>query len=440
MKKLKVKDLCEFFWHIETQYDLFNFKADDVYIWQYIRMPLYYQLAEKLSILEKPHKVESNNKIKKIKERLLFGFHALTSVKDLFLLKNNYTTVVVEHDRSVVINNKQRDLYTHSYREKKCAVENVLSLRFPLGTSYVKDDDLNDAIDLSWLLLAGGVISTLYPTKLNDKERLFVSKIEGEIKESLSIKFDLSKYFSKYVRRYRFRSKIISFILRRVNAKHLDIVTPYSGRGDFVGAAKSEGLTTRELQHGIISYYHLGYSFPNDTNLPIDHIFTDELATWGQAWDLGANHHNLLSINSNIVDYPLSENLAKFDIKAKPDSKVITIISQGALTDAISNFIIKNIECFDNYYINYKLHPSEYNVVNDNLKTLDSYANVGIVKKINLYELLYNSKYVIGVFSTALIEAKLIGCEVAILPLAGAEYFENSSGYLDGVELLNELI
>ncbi len=155
---------------------------------------------------------------------------------------------------------------------------------------------------------------------------------------------------------------------------------------------------------------------------------------------MGASHHKSLNIVSDLVDYPLEKNLLNFNLETKPETKIVTVISQGALTDSIADYIINNIQYLNGYDINYKLHPSEYNVVNEKLLKLDKYANVRLVRNANLFDMFYSSKCVIGVFSTALIEAKLMGCEVAIIPLAGSEYFENSIGYSNITDLFNELV
>ncbi|WP_299007648.1 hypothetical protein [uncultured Shewanella sp.] len=439
-KRISIKELCDFFWQLEIEFKLFELNISGVYIWQYIRMPLYYKVATKLGVVEQPHKVENSSNIIKWLNRFKFSLKCVTSILGLFKLKNVYQKVILEHDRSVLLDGKKRDVYTYKIRKAIIKDTKVLSLRLPHGVDFDKNDDLNDAIDLSWLLALAGAKSILFPTKFNSDTREIVKKIESEIYNNLGLKFDLLKYFSKYISRYTFRKKCIKYILTKVNAKSFDIVTPYSGRGDFVGAAKEIGLNVREIQHGIISKYHLGYSFPQCNYLPEDHIFPNQMLIWGNEWNLGASFHSDCKILNAIVDYPYQNLLDKYISTSKKISMTITVISQGVHTSSIAKFILEHISHFKKYNIQYKLHPSEYNVDNKFIEKLKKIDNITLVKSTNIHQLLYESEYVIGVFSTALIEAKLMGCNVAIIPLAGSEYFENVSGYLDVMELLDDLL
>lgn len=435
IKESSVKSLCEFFWYIEDKYDLFNQKINGVYIWQYVRMPLYYKLATQSGVLRQPHTTERKSRAKRFFNRLLFSVHSIRSILCLFRMKNNYDVVVLEHDRSTLIDGQYCDIYTHHLRNSDLADSNVLSLRLPFGTDYNKTDDSNDYLDLSWLLLLGGVISNLFPSSFNESQEKLISNIQQEIKDRLCVEFDIGTYFSKYITRYRLRYAFLKRIFRYTNANRLLAVTPYSGRGDFIGAAKSVGMSVIEIQHGIISKYHLGYSFPKEINLNYDHILPDSIAIWGWEWNLGANFHSGCVIDNHLVNYPYRHKLNKLS-DCEERSSNITVVSQGAISDDISKFVLDNIDRLQEFNIMYKLHPSEYERDNFYLDKLIKFENVSVKKNVDIVDLFFESDIVIGVFSTALIEARLCGCKVIVLPFSGSEYFENEKGYYTFEEII----
>lgn len=426
-----LKKLISFFFEIENKYSLLNRKVKGVYVWQYIRMPLYYQLATKVKIIEKPHQLEKTNIFNIVFDRVKFIFHSILSVKSLIRLRSKYKVVILEHDRYTPVDGHNVDIYTYNYR-KKIAIENkVLSFRFPLGINYRKSDVINDYIDLSWLLLAGAIAPKFMRSIACDANVNVFNEIQAEIKKQFGVDFDLVSYISKYTNRYIFREKIIRYILKTVGAERFDIVTPYSGRGDFVGAARNLGLPVKEIQHGIISKYHLGYHFPYGS-LSSDHILPDLISLWGAEWNLGAIFHSRINTVFGDVDYPHIEKISKiYSTNSRIVSGNITIVSQGAISEKIASFILNNMRKLESYNIYYKLHPSEIGGCNQYIKSLSKYKNVTIIYQGDVIDLFSKSQFVIGVFSTALIEAKLCGCKVIILPFSGSEYFENESGYYE---------
>ncbi len=61
-----------------------------------------------------------------------------------------------------------------------------------------------------------------------------------------------------------------------------------------IKAAKDMGVETVEIQHGVISKYHLGCSYPN-TNSQLDY-FPDKLLCWGDFW-------------CNVANYPIEKKI-----------------------------------------------------------------------------------------------------------------------------------
>lgn len=49
-----VDDLCNALWSVEREFALLDFEVDGVKVWQYMRMPLYYHVAERAGIFLAP--------------------------------------------------------------------------------------------------------------------------------------------------------------------------------------------------------------------------------------------------------------------------------------------------------------------------------------------------------------------------------------------------
>lgn len=65
LEKNKVQALCQSLWDVEREFALFDFEVDGVKVWQYMRMPLYYHVAERAGIFLAPH-VEKDSRLSRL--------------------------------------------------------------------------------------------------------------------------------------------------------------------------------------------------------------------------------------------------------------------------------------------------------------------------------------------------------------------------------------
>jgi len=428
MKVNSVKKLCHYIWDLEAEMNLLDMQSNGVHIYQYLRMPIYYKLSESLGILEKPVVNESRG-ISKYFSRLKFLSHSLLSVFNYFKIKN-YDYCVIEHDRKVDIGVTKVDIYSHGFRKKISKKGSVISIYLPNGSAMEKNDSLNESFNFSLFFIISSIGAKISSFIFKQNHSETFEALEKRIFDDLGVRVKLSEMFHYYTLRFKIRKFFIEKLLKKIKPKDLFIVVAYSGRGDFVQVAKELGINTVELQHGVISRYHLGYSYPVEPKNPI--MLPNSMYFWSRDWDLGSIMPSSIYKNYEALDCPFykSETQLSEWLKNK-SSRSITVISQGALTEEIANYIYKNHKSFIGLTVNYKLHPSEYEKLRDSigLKKLTSMKNVNIIKDTNLHKLMVQSHVVIGVFSTALIEARMLGCRVIIIGLPGSEYFEYSSGY-----------
>ncbi len=74
----------------------------------------------------------------------------------------------------------------------------------------------------------------------------------------------------------------------------------------------------------------------------------------------------------------------------------------------------------------YKLHPGEYSTYHsyNSASKIEYFKNIKIVKDVDLYKILAESEYQIGVNSTAIYEGLGFDCKTVLLELPGVEYMD----------------
>jgi hypothetical protein len=214
-----------------------------------------------------------------------------------------------------------------------------------------------------------------------------------------------------------------SLLFKKKDIKELYLVCSH-GKEGIIKAAKDLNVKVSEFQHGTMTKYHMGYSFPNNPHIP---YFPDEILLFGEFW-------------SDSTPLPLEKSALKFvgyedfnqkirlhkDIKKK---NKITFISQWTVGQDMIKKAIEVAKDHLEYKIIYRLHPSEYEnkqfYLNKIKESKLDNLEIGCIKKTVLEEIA-DSKYVIGVYSTAIYEALALNCKVMLLSFYGIEYM----GYL----------
>ena len=412
-----IKDLCVFIWYLEDKYDLINFEIDEVKIWQYLRMEIYYELAEKIGVLEKRHESQKTTSI------LLMN--AFSLLKNLFIAnpffssKRNIDTLIFTHSRSKKINNKFEDIYTYYLSDElKGRKQNYLCFEKPFQANHIRSRDKHTQY-LDFILSASVLYGKLYKIK-QKKHLLFIQNIEKEIFEATNISIDLSSLFKHNIGRFKLANKLYLMLFKKLKPKVIYSVATYSYLGDMIAAAKSLRIKTIELQHGVVSKYHMGYSFSKKQKLL---YYADEFYSWGKFWNSSVQNA-FDQIHVKGFEY-FRNNKTANDIVKK--SKNVLILSQAALGQKIMQETLKYMDSFSGYQILYKLHPEEYQMYKSysDYKTLSLHKNIQFIEECNLYEMMAKSEVQIGVFSTALYEGLGLSCNTFLYNLNGMEYMQD---------------
>ncbi|MDL2271193.1 CDP-glycerol glycerophosphotransferase family protein, partial [Methanobrevibacter sp. OttesenSCG-928-I08] len=232
--------------------------------------------------------------------------------------------------------------------------------------------------------------------------------------------------------------------------KQIFVVVAYENNA-VVKAAKDLNIEVIEIQHGTISKYHLGYSYPNKTrcfNGKLEEIayFPDKLLSFGDYWN-NSSYFPISREHIISIGFPYFESNTKNYMGVNKESNKILFISQGVIGKYLSKFAFELGEKLSSYEIIYKLHPGEYSSWRENYKYLLDASKLDNFKVIDnnntpLYQLFAESNYQIGVFSTAIYEGLSFNCKTFVLDFPGVEYLDDlvDDGFICKINSVNELI
>jgi hypothetical protein len=282
----------------------------------------------------------------------------------------------------------------------------------PSKSKNIKYFDL--ASFVGWLLRKFRVIR--FPLCKNEK--MMLKLFQAQINKRFGALLDLEKLISDRLLEQKSMLPVYFILLTKIRPKVVVLTLSY-GRETLIKACKKLEIPVVELQHGTVSRYHTGYSFPGSSSFK--KMFPDYFLTFGEYWK-HAPHFPIFKDKIIDVGYPFFEiESAKY--RNIPKKNQIIFVSQGTIGKKMSKFAIKLKASKDlNMDIVYKLHPGEYaRWKKDYPWLVDSGIQVIDDESEPLYKLLAQSKAVIGVYSTAIYESLGLGLRTFLLDLPGIE-------------------
>lgn len=494
--EITVKEICEKFWDIEEKYELNHMMIQGTYPWQLIRVYLYYEIARKLGVFESAQQasISKTDKIKSltpfIKNSLLYN-PAKGKEKDV---------LIFDHPRKVMFKGEYMDIYSYflpqaldDFNQSYELIEtpylnkhytNRKNKKDKNGKKYIR---YNDKILLESYVYKNKNRNKVPFTKEElDKINLIEKVIENtfsDIHRGYMITVDLFRIIEDHILNFQYEYEKYREIFEKKKPSKIFVVVAYENKA-IVAAAKSKGIEVVELQHGTISKYHLGYSYPKSTMLKEGRIkeieyFPDKILTFGEYWN-NASYYPIHPKNLITMGFPyFEENAREYYDSYNPDANKtrVLFISQGVIGKYLSEFAYdlamtilgkKELDEIINEYENnlnnnsknnfktnninsmktndkqyefiYKLHPGEYETWRENYPYLNRTLElVEKEKKVSfkviddnktpLYELFATSEYQIGAFSTAIYEGLSFDCKTFIINVPGIEYLEDLIQY-----------
>ena len=277
------------------------------------------------------------------------------------------------------------------------------------------------------------------------EEEQFILKIQNELEDTFNINLNISWMMKTHILNFRHDYKRYIDLFRKRKPEKVFVVVAYENHA-VVAAAKHLGIETIELQHGTITYYHLGYSYPEKTRLKGEiPYFPDKILSFGDYWMNGdmspIDMENVIPVGFPYFEYQ-SRDFIGLDVI---DSQVL-FISQGVIGKYLSKLAFEFAKSNADLKIIYKLHPGEYETWRQNYPELveaSDFDNFEVIdnSEIPLYRMLAESNYQVGAFSTAIYEGMMFGCKTFILNVPGVEYLDDliEKGYVFKIEDADDL-
>ena len=259
-----------------------------------------------------------------------------------------------------------------------------------------------------------------------DDEKELISNVQQELEEKFKIKVNLFEIIEMHILNFTHDYKKYKELFLKKKPKIIFVVVAYENKA-VVAAAKDLGITVIELQHGTISNYHLGYSYPKGSRALGDiAYFPDKILTFGDYW-IDEDYCPISKINIISIGFPYFEIQSKEYIDINANDNQILFISQGVIGKQLSKIAYELANACPDYKIIYKLHPGEYVTWRDNYPNLvkgDNLDNFSVIdnSETPLYQFFGESAYQIGVCSTAIYEGLMFNCKTFVVDLPCIEY------------------
>lgn len=398
---MQVKQIVDSITKNEKKHKLFNLKSNNYSIWPYYRIYFYYSIGAKKGTFSQ----------QLFKPQLSVNY--LILMLRIFNLRKFFKKtkfLILEHPRANV---KGFDIYTSDILAQLNSNECSL---FSFSQKGVIDP-LKRTIPLDFIKICSKICSKIYANFITSK--YFQSNFESFLYEFSLNKNEVNEYIRDYKRYYiefLIQLKFYKFLLK---IKKVEVVylTVYYTNMPLVVAAKTLNIKTVEVQHGVISKYHLGYHYPYyETDFFPDHTYL-----FGDFWKEAACYPK------NSVIEVIGNSFLFFDKTAtlNKEKNTILFVSQGTIGKMLKQYLLRNIESLNDFKVYFKLHPSEFNQAGLDYKEFINYQNVEIVStQYNINSLQEVCEYQMGIYSTAIYEGLERGCKTLLLNDVGIEYMD----------------
>ena len=411
------EEVVESFLELELKYDLLDLKPNGIPVWERIRWRALREVLKGVNIINQPHEYINTS----WKSYHKAGKGLLKNI----ISKNPYMPTKCDiaffgHPRRKLLDDGYWwDLYCDPIQNN--IDYSTIHFEGPRGLQHKKPPktDRIKYLDVLKYTAALKRKAGITDIKLDDRIKDTVEKAENNIKDKYSIKVHFNELIENELNKHFSEKSLYDKLLSIVSPEIL-VTVPGYGAETLLESASDSDITTIELQHGVITSSHLGYSYKGARDKK---VFPDYLFIWGDFWSEGVEFP--ISDEKVIpIGYPfLSQQINKYSNVATKDA--ILFISQSTIGEELSKFALevdKNDRVDSN--IIYKLHPGEYNrwrqeypwLVDSNIEVVDS-------SDPPLYKLFALAHTQVGVGSTALFEGLAFNLNTYIYDLPGREVF-----------------
>lgn len=420
-KQPTIKSLVEYFIALEKEQKLLELKINEVYIWQYLRFRIFMMIANGTGIYQ-----EANTKnisfgylLKRAPSLLFYSIFSnplLGRYRRKFLF---FTT-----GRKLMVDGVKTDIYTRYFIEEEGITDYEIMeelLEFKHESFILKNRKHQDFQQI--LSFLSTVLSRF---KLSDEMNQKVEWLEKRFKNDYDLDLNLKKLFRNGYLNFKSDAWVYSKILSKRKPEKIYVICSYGYKMALIDVARKMSIETIELQHGVVTPYHIGYRYHEEARPA---YFPDKFYAFGNYW----KERTCIPLEKDAIHvkgYPYFNYIKKQYDQVPTKENQILIISQGSIGHHMSGLLVKALDIFSGYQLFYKLHPGEFSrwkiIYPELYAASQKYHNLTVLdnNEKNMYAFFAESKYVFGAYSTAIFEAVGFGCNVFLLNLPGIHYME----------------
>ncbi|QIO24138.1 hypothetical protein [Haloarcula sp. JP-L23] len=416
---------------IEEDIGLFDLRVDDTLVWERLRFPVHQQIRN--SLVHADSSGGTDYAGTPLAARLGRVGTALTR-RNPFLTSPRDTLVWGHNRRKFREDGQYWDIYCDPLYDRLDT--SYLHLENPhKGTHYrpAKTDQLRYMDGLH-------TASSLYErvshadVSLSRSQRRLCRRATERFAAAFAVDIDIERRVRTAVAERRATKPFYGALLDWHNPSLVVVVVSY-GKETFVEACKERDIPVAELQHGVVTPFHYGYSYPGSRTKA---TFPDLFLTFGEFWADSVEFPTDTTVEP--VGYPFLEQGVKRTADTDRRNRVV-FVSQCSIGASLSEVAVAFDDLTDMEVV-YKLHPEEYTVWRDNYPWLQS-SSVDVIADDGptLYDLFATSQAQVGVYSTALFEGVRFGLATYVLTEPGMEYVRSllDAGAATAVDSVEEL-
>ena len=384
---------------LEEEFNLVEHKFAGVYAWPAARIAIYYALTVAAGTYQES--IATTGCKRTFFKRLVdLGCQF---IRNPFFAWGAISYAIYVHSRKV----NGKDIYSDAL------VQQYGDSALLLDSTFTGSERLQNAADMGFFTTLAVMYRRMKMkgSTFSDDEDVLIKTIQGRIKKQFGQQVDVKKILQRRLFLFKFLKPVYKALFRYRKVQEVYIVNAYSY--PYITAAAQElGLTVTELQHGLITPYHMGYSYPGREKVP---YFPDRFYGFGQYWLESVDMPT--ATKKKVIGAPHMATLKSKNIDKIPGS--VFFSSQTVIGQQVFNFAAKTAELLPKHKITLNLHPND---------SRDLYPASGLpenleilYKPANFFEILAAHEYQAGSFSTTLFEGMLLGNKVIVLDLPGAE-------------------
>jgi hypothetical protein len=429
---MQISEINQIFFQLDNNHRITQWEFTDGFIiWTRIRYQLFLILMEgeysKGSGVVKKDTVRNNNK---------FGFFkniskTISFQKKLWSFSSGWKNQ--KYDGICLNESKiRRPDFEGKYVPKANLVFSTLNDIKILNVYNFDSDDLPNEFYghfacIENLIVLAKLKSKVFARKSLQDEQAINGLIDQLDQELRGFGFEISSSLDQIKRRlfyylsYHYHlGSIFTSKLKKLTPKFLVVESGNYGGGNlalFIYSANKLGVKTIEYQHGVFDMaFEYGEKLMNNEGFKFHK--TNLLLTFGEYWNEKVKYPGKSIALGSLFLSELNK-----EKKNKATNPYLLFISQGVHTpDLLENAMVISQRFNSKFKVIYKLHPKEYNSIEDYRLKTNQFENLEILGNVNVYELLKNTSYLISSFSTLIFEALYFN----VTPLILTDFFSRA--------------